>query len=127
MSAAPASGEPLEKLANDGFVDYVILPLVFTNGETHGASFATRAPEGFSEAHLADFRRVIRPLTHLVEIGVLRVRSTTLLNTYVGHNSGERILAGRIQKGDVETLRAVICSPIYAASPRCRLASLRER
>lgn len=98
----------LEKLANDGFVDYFILPLVFTNGETHGVSFATRAVEGFSEAHLADLRRLLRPLTRLVEIDVLRVRSTTLLNTYVGHNSGERILAGRIQKGDVETLRAVI-------------------
>jgi adenylate cyclase len=98
----------LEKLASDGFVDYFILPLVFTNGETHGVSFATRAPDGFSEAHLADLRRLLRPLTRLVEIDVLRVRSTTLLNTYVGHNSGERILAGRIQKGDVETLRAVI-------------------
>lgn len=98
----------LEKLASDGFVDYFILPLVFTNGETHGVSFATRAVDGFSEAHLDDLRRLLRPLARLVEIDVLRVRSTTLLNTYVGHNSGERILAGRIQKGDVETLRAVI-------------------
>ena len=98
----------LEKLAREGFVDYFILPLVFTNGETHGVSFATRAVEGFSEAHLADLRRLLRPLTRLVEIDVLRVRGTTLLNTYVGHNSGGRILAGRIQKGDVETQRAVI-------------------
>jgi adenylate cyclase len=98
----------LEKLANVGFVDYFILPLVFTNGETHAVSFATRARDGFSEAHLADLRRLLRPMARLVEIEVLRVRSATLLSTYVGRNSGERILAGRIQKGDVETLRAVI-------------------
>jgi len=32
----------------------------------------------------------------------------TLLDTYVGHQSGERILAGRIRRGDSEMIRAVI-------------------
>src|ERR1700756_2001530 len=32
----------------------------------------------------------------------------TLLDTYIGHQSGERILAGRIRRGDTEAIRAVI-------------------
>src|SRR5262249_42290008 len=34
--------------------------------------------------------------------------ATNLLSAYVGRDAGERILAGRILKGDTETIRAVI-------------------
>jgi adenylate cyclase len=36
------------------------------------------------------------------------VTAVSLLNAYVGRDAGERILAGRIQRGDTETIRAVI-------------------
>ena len=38
----------------------------------------------------------------------LRVTAISLLNAYVGHKAGERILAGRIRRGDVEAIHAVI-------------------
>ena len=38
----------------------------------------------------------------------LRRTASNLLNTYVGRNAGERILHGRIRRGDTERIRAVI-------------------
>jgi len=97
-----------EQFAREGLTDYVALPMVFTNGDAHAVTFATKAAGGFSEADVADMRRVLRPLSRLGEILALRRTAGTLLSTYVGRNSGDRILTGRIQKGDFETIRAVI-------------------
>lgn len=44
----------------------------------------------------------------MAEVRALRVTAISLLNSYVGHQAGERILAGRIRRGDVEDIRAVI-------------------
>src|SRR5262249_54727323 len=42
------------------------------------------------------------------EIFALRRRATVLLDTYVGHATGERILAGHIHRGHTEELHAAI-------------------
>lgn len=97
-----------DELADGGFTDYLALPMVFTSGETHGAAFATRRADGFSPDDVAALERIMRPLTRLAEIFALRRNAVNLLSTYVGHDSGERILSGRIRRGDIETLRAVI-------------------
>ena len=98
----------LEELGTEGYTDYLAVPMVFTTGEAHAVTFATMAPDGFSEADLVSMRRVIPPLARIGEILALRRVASTLLSTYVGRNSGDRILAGRIRRGDFETLRAVI-------------------
>jgi adenylate cyclase len=98
----------LRDLRADGFTDYVACPLLFTNGEVHGITFATRAGGGFSAAHLDALRSVARPLARVAEIFALRRLATNLLSIYVGRDSGARILQGRITRGDVELLRAVI-------------------
>ena len=97
-----------EEFAAKGFTDYLGLPLLFTSGEVHSVTFTTKAPAGFSDADVAAMRRVVRPLARVGEILALRRVASTLLSTYVGHNTGDRILAGRIQRGDFETVRAVI-------------------
>jgi adenylate cyclase len=38
----------------------------------------------------------------------LRRTASTLLDTYIGHNAGERILAGHIRRGDIEEIEAAI-------------------
>jgi adenylate cyclase len=98
----------IDTLVRDGFTDYIVIPLVFTTGEVHGITFSTKVPGGFTDDALDDLQRICRPLTLVAEILALRRTASTLLSTYVGRNCGERILAGRIQKGDFDTLRAVI-------------------
>jgi adenylate cyclase len=98
----------LKELRTDQVTDYLALPLNFTNGEIHVATFTTRQARGFSEDHVAALEAVGPPLARVAEVRALRVTAISLLNAYVGHKAGEQILAGRIRRGDVERIRAVI-------------------
>jgi adenylate cyclase len=108
--ADPAKREftVLQELAADGFTDYFAMPLVFTTGDSHAFAFATKHPSGFTDEQLGDMRRIGRPLARVAEIFALRRTASNLLSTYVGRNAGDRVLAGRIRKGDLEVIRAVI-------------------
>ncbi len=105
---APDDYTVLHDLRAAGFTEYVCLPLTFISGEVHAITLATRQRGGFTDAHIDTFRRITRPLQLVTEIWALRRVATNLLDTYVGWHSGERIMRGRILRGDVETLRAVI-------------------
>jgi adenylate cyclase len=106
---APADDYPvLKELISEGVTDYVAVPLAFSDGTVHVATFATRAPDGFAEADIAALDAVMLPFARVAEIRALRRTAATLLGTYVGAQSGERILAGRIRLGDVEAIDAAI-------------------
>jgi adenylate cyclase len=98
----------LDGLVAEGFTDFYAGPLRFISGQVHANTFATRAPEGFTDEHIAAIDRLLRPLSRIAEIFALSRTAVNLLNTYVGHNAGERILSGQIQRGETTTIRAVI-------------------
>ena len=98
----------LEEARAQGMTDYFVFPLRFLSGEVHAVSCSTAAPAGFSDADIAVLTAIADPLARITEAWALRRTAATLLNTYVGTHTGERILAGRIQRGDVETIHAVI-------------------
>jgi adenylate cyclase len=98
----------LRDLRAEGVTDYVAFPLPFTDGTIHVATWATRQPNGFTPRQFADIESVIPPLTRVAEIRALRRTAANLLDTYVGHQTGERILAGKIRRGFVEEIRAAI-------------------
>ena len=50
----------------------------------------------------------IAPLTRVAEIRALRRTAANLLDTYVGRQAGERILAGNSVRGHVEAIQAVL-------------------
>jgi adenylate cyclase len=100
----------IEELRAEGVTDYLIQPLPFSNGEIHAVSWTTIRPEGFSETDIAALEAIVRPLARVVETYALRRVASTLLDTYVGHGAGERILQGRIRRGDIESINAVILS-----------------
>jgi adenylate cyclase len=96
------------RTGEDGFTDFFAGPLHFLSGEVHAITFATRAPGGFTDEHLGAIRAVLRPLSRIAEIFALRRTAVNLLSTYVGRDAGERILAGHVQRGDAESLLAVL-------------------
>jgi adenylate cyclase len=98
----------LHELKDAGYTDFFAVPLQFLRGETHVITFSTKRPGGFTEDDIALIRHVARPLARVTEIFALHRTAANLLSTYVGHKCGPRILAGRIFKGDIETIRAVI-------------------
>jgi adenylate cyclase len=98
----------LAEMREEAVTDYLAMPLRFTNGEIHSASFTTRAPGGFTAGQIAAIEAIGPPLARVAEVRGLRRTAINLLNAYVGRDAGERILAGRIRRGDSETIRAVI-------------------
>jgi adenylate cyclase len=98
----------LNELREGEVTDYLASPLLFTNGEAHVATFTTRQAGGFTDGQLGGLRALGPPLARVAEVRALRVTAVSLLNAYVGRDAGERILAGRIRRGDTESIRAVI-------------------
>jgi adenylate cyclase len=98
----------LAELRAEQVTDYLAAPLPFTNGEIHAASFTTRQAGGFTDEEIAGIEKVLPPLSRVAEVRALRRTAVSLLDAYVGHDAGERILAGRIRRGDTEAIRAVI-------------------
>ncbi|MEJ0056032.1 MAG: adenylate/guanylate cyclase domain-containing protein [Bacteroidota bacterium] len=95
-------------LAEDGYTDFFAGPLKFISGQIHGIFFATRHPDGFSDDDIHALERVLGPLSRIGEIFALMRTATNLLNTYVGHDAGARIMAGQIQRGETNSIHAVI-------------------
>ena len=98
----------LHDLRGEGVTDYLVSPLIFTTGAVHIASWTTRQKGGFDDDHIAGIDAVVAPLARIAEIMGLRRTARTLLDTYVGSHAGERILAGRIRRGDTEVIHAAI-------------------
>jgi len=95
-------------LRAEGATDYVAFPLLFFDGSVHVATWTTRQPGGFTAEQLSDLESVIAPLARVAEIRALRRMAGNVIDTYVGHQTGEKILAGKIRRGYVEAIRAAI-------------------
>lgn len=99
-----------DELLNHGLSEVFFAPM------PHGApgarvsvvTFGTRQPRGFSEGERELFHRIMPSLRNAVELKMWRVTATTLLDTYIGENTGRRILAGHIARGNVATLEAAL-------------------
>src|ERR1700676_2409379 len=51
----------LHDLREEGVTDYLVSPLVFTNGTIHFASWATRQQGGFKETEIAALEAIVAP------------------------------------------------------------------
>jgi adenylate cyclase len=98
----------LRELRAEGVTDYLASPLFFTDGAVHLVTCTTRQPDGFTDVQIVGIEAIMTPLARVAEIRALRRTASTLLDTYVGHDAGERILAGRIRRGDIEEIHAAI-------------------
>jgi adenylate cyclase len=96
------------ELFDEGFTELCLCPITFLSGEVHAVSFGTRRPGGFEDEHVEGVLRTLPALSRIAEILALTRTAANLLDTYVGRNAGGRILAGKIQRGDVDTIHAVM-------------------
>jgi len=98
----------LRELQDEGVSDYLASPLLFTDGDIHLATWTTRQPGGFTDAQIEGIESIIVPFARVAEIRALRRTAANLLDTYVGNNAGEHILAGAIRRGHAEAIYAAI-------------------
>jgi adenylate cyclase len=98
----------LEDLREEGATDFLALPVRFLNGEVHASSFVTRRPGGFTDAEVEALRRIMPPFSRVAEIYSWRRTAQNILDAYLGAQTGEKVLAGHIRRGDGEDIHAVI-------------------
>jgi adenylate cyclase len=86
----------------------------FASGGTIGemdcvyAHWCTRHPEGFDDAELAALRRLAPSLALAMKSASLARIAATLMDVYLGHDAGQRVLSGRIRRGVAERINAVL-------------------
>lgn len=96
------------KLRDDGYTDYLMATLVFSEGTVNTLSIATKQPTGFSDEGLVRFRELIDLITVTSErYSALETVSITL-GTYLGRGASREVMRGRIRAGYGETIQAGI-------------------
>ena len=98
----------LEELRDEGATDYVAMPLVFSDGRINAITLASNRPGGFSTAELETTYGMLPVLERLMELHATRRTARTILETYLGLHTGQRVLDGQIRRGDGEDIHAVI-------------------
>jgi adenylate cyclase len=98
----------LHEVARDGGTDYLAFPMPVSRGEWPVLTIATDRASGFGEADIVKFRTLVEHLGAVIEMHIGHRVTTTLLDTYLGRETGERILRGLIRRGDGEEIRAVL-------------------
>ena len=103
------AGLPLiRELRDSGFTDYVSLIVTSSNALPPGVSWATRAPGGFADRQFALLSALTPRLGPTFETLAERRKLGTVMRTYVGRGPAQEVLAGRVQRGDVSRLDAVV-------------------
>ena len=110
----PADFAALREMKAEGQTDYVAFVHRFGATSIIGemdcvySSWATSSPDGFREADLVALRRLVPLLALGVKCVSLARIARTLVEVYLGHDAGERVLSGRISRGVAERINAVI-------------------
>ena len=108
-SGPMADMETIRRLAGEGMTDYFVIPLPFQDASrTSTFSFATCAPNGFSDLEVERLTMAARIWSPVAERWLLRHIALDLLAHYLGRAPAERVYAGQIERGDVTTVAAAI-------------------
>ena len=98
----------LDDLREEGATDYVAMPLVFSDGNINFTTWTADRPGGFNTEELREIWEFMPALSLRMEVLERRDLTRQLLTTYLGRNTGERILAGEIVRGVAEGIRAAV-------------------
>jgi adenylate cyclase len=107
-SDCPLDFSVLQQLKAEGGTDYVAIPMVRSDSETNAITFATDHKGGFTNSEIAGLEYIAQALGVITELQSSRRIAKSLLDTYIGRRTGERVLSGSIRRGTGETIRAVI-------------------
>ncbi|GAA0771792.1 adenylate/guanylate cyclase domain-containing protein [Roseibium denhamense] len=111
ISKQPSSSDDfgiIADLRDEGFTDYLALPMPFSDGSVKTVTFATKAAGGFSGSQIGVFESLVRPLALVCELKTLRRTAETVLDTYVGRRAGPKVLDGTTRLGDGERIKAIV-------------------
>ena len=109
--------EIIKVLRDEGYTDYIAFLIAFgmdeelkKDGKNSGlvGSWATDRPSGFSESDIRSLHRIEQRLAVALKINIQQQITANILSAYLGPDAGRQVLNGSIQRGDGETIKAVI-------------------
>jgi adenylate cyclase len=109
--SSPRDFPVLDDFVAAGITDYIADLLPFGGTERQDglmSSWATDRPGGFDDAHLERMTDLLPLLAVTVKATATYRVARNLLGVYLGHDAGDRVLAGAVRRGSVETIRAVL-------------------
>src|SRR3546814_1189382 len=80
----------------------------FSNGRINVLTLACERPGGFNTRELGWVHEALPILSRLLEVHALHRTARSLLDTYLGAHTGQRVLNGLVKRGDGEDITAVI-------------------
>lgn len=106
----------LEKLASEGYSDYLAMVTEFTvptpgpDDDKTGIliSWASDRSSGFSDEDIVALRRIQRSFAVACRTVIQAQIAANITETYLGRHAAEQVLAGNIRRGDGSTTKAVI-------------------
>lgn len=102
----------LKEYREAGATDYLAYAEQFSPGAERQqgmvGSWATDREGGFTDAEIAALTHLQKSLAVAAKMSVKDQIASNLATTYLGPTAGTKVLDGRIQRGDVETIHAVI-------------------
>lgn len=106
----------LKDFKERGYTDYLCLRTAFSSPIEEAlarmdgciASFASDAEGGFSDNCIDTIKRLFPRLAVAIKTIVREGTAQNLASTYLGSQAGERVLRGRIRRGDMEQIPAAV-------------------
>jgi len=110
----------LETLKTDGYTDYLAFIVPFSEKtvinknaeelENSGivGSWSTTRKSGFSDNDIQALKRIEQRLAVAFKINIQTQITENILSAYLGPDAGSQVLKGNIQRGDGETIYAVL-------------------
>jgi adenylate cyclase len=114
LTAAAADFQPLQEMRAEGVTGYLAMINRFAADGVIGemdcilSSWATDIPPGFAASEVTALRRLVPSLGLAVKCASLGRIAETLVETYLGRETGRRVLSGRIARGVAEKIGAVL-------------------
>lgn len=106
----------LEDFKEDGFTDYLALMVKFDDGREDASgrrngivtSWTTSRTEGFTDDDIVALLRIKQRLGVAAKMAIKNQIANNVVSTYLGPTAGKQVLDGAIQRGDGQTIHAVI-------------------
>lgn len=98
----------MTELAEEGYTNYVAIPLSAAGAMNNAMTLATTRKGGFQDGAKERIRSVIELFALHVERHIVQRIARNVADTYLGPIAGQRVLDGEIKRGDGEAIDAVV-------------------
>lgn len=100
--------EPYDELKAEGYTDYLMVPLLFSDGTVNTFAIASKARNGFPEDELDHFRDMTDIFIVILERYAALETVASTLETYLGRSTTREVLRGHIRAGHGELIDAAV-------------------